>query len=124
VNFGAAILGFAVLIFIHEAGHFLAARAVGMRPRKFYLGFPPALLKTTRGGVEYGIGAIPLGGYVKLPGMHRPAAGDLGASLQPSRAEELREPLAVLDRALWCGATTSPRSTSSGRSSPSSPGTA
>jgi regulator of sigma E protease len=103
VNFGAAVLGFAVLIFIHEAGHFLAARAVGMRPRKFYLGFPPALLKTTRGGVEYGIGAIPLGGYVKLPGMHRPAPGDLGASLQPSRAEELREPLAVLDSAIERG---------------------
>jgi len=100
VNFGAAILGFAVLIFIHEAGHFFAARAVGMRPRKFYLGFPPALVKTTRGGVEYGIGAIPLGGYVKLPGMHRPAPGDLAASLPPSRAEELREPLAALAGAI------------------------
>ena len=100
MNFGAAILGFAVLIFIHEAGHFFAARAVGMRPRKFYLGFPPALVKTTRGGVEYGIGAIPLGGYVKLPGMHRPAPGDLAASLPPSRAEELREPLAALAGAI------------------------
>ena len=38
-------------------------------------------MKTTRGGVEYGIGAIPLGGYVKIPGMHRPAPGDLRASL-------------------------------------------
>ena len=48
-----------------------------MRPRKFYLGFPPAIVKTKRNGIEYGIGAIPLGGYVKIPGMHRPAAGDL-----------------------------------------------
>jgi regulator of sigma E protease len=103
VDFGAAILGLAVLIFLHEAGHFLAARAVGMRPRKFYLGFPPALVKTTRGGVEYGVGAIPLGGYVKLPGMHRPAPGDLAASLQPAEAAELREPLAALDRALERG---------------------
>ena len=41
--------------------------------------FPPALVKTTRGGIEYGIGSIPLGGYVKIPGMHRPAAGDVDA---------------------------------------------
>jgi regulator of sigma E protease len=50
-----------------------------MRPRKFYVFFPPAILKTTRGGIEYGIGSIPLGGYVKIPGMHRPAAGDVDA---------------------------------------------
>ena len=81
MSFGVAILGLAALILIHEAGHFIAARAVGMRPRKFYLGFPPAILKTTRGGVEYGIGAIPLGGYVKIPGMHRAAPGDLRGSL-------------------------------------------
>jgi regulator of sigma E protease len=74
-----AIGGLALLVLIHEAGHFFAARAVGMRPRKFYVFFPPALLKTTRGGIEYGIGSIPLGGYVKIPGMHRPAAGDVDA---------------------------------------------
>jgi len=39
-----------------------------MTPRKFYIGFGPAIAKTTRGGVEYGIGSIPLGGYVKIPG--------------------------------------------------------
>ncbi|HEV7640879.1 MAG TPA: site-2 protease family protein, partial [Gaiellaceae bacterium] len=61
----AAIIGLALLVMIHEAGHFFAARAVGMTPRKFYLGFGPAIAKTTRGGVEYGIGSIPLGGYVK-----------------------------------------------------------
>ena len=72
-----SILGLAFLILIHEAGHFFVARAVGMNPRKFYLGFPPALAKTKRNGIEYGVGAIPLGGYVKIPGMHRPAAGDL-----------------------------------------------
>src|SRR5204862_3537569 len=76
-----AILGLAGLVLVHEAGHFFMARAVGMRPRKFYLGFPPALVKTTRNGIEYGIGAIPLGGYVKIPGMHRPAPQDLDAHL-------------------------------------------
>jgi regulator of sigma E protease len=72
-----AIGGLAFLILIHEAGHFFTARAVGMRPRRFYVFFPPALFKTTRNGIEYGIGSIPLGGYVKIPGMHRPAGGDL-----------------------------------------------
>jgi len=64
-----AILGLALLVFIHELGHFLAARLVKMNPRRFYIGFPPALVKVRRKGIEYGIGAIPLGGYVKIPGM-------------------------------------------------------
>jgi regulator of sigma E protease len=79
-----AILGLALLVFIHEAGHFFTARAVGMRPRRFYVGFPPALLKTTRNGIEYGVGAIPLGGYVKIPGMHRPAPSDLDTYFGPA----------------------------------------
>ena len=58
-----------------------------MRPRRFYLFFPPALVKTTRNGIEYGIGAIPLGGYVKIPGMHRPAAGDLDVHTKPAREQ-------------------------------------
>ncbi len=74
-----------------------------MRPRKFYLGFPPALVKKTRGGVEYGIGAIPLGGYVKIPGMHRPAPGDLRASLTPEEQETHAEHLDALDAALERG---------------------
>jgi regulator of sigma E protease len=72
-----AILGLAFLILVHEAGHFLTALAVGMRPRKFYVGFPPPLARVRRNGVEYALGAIPLGGYVKIPGMYRPAGRDL-----------------------------------------------
>ncbi|MGZ8701832.1 MAG: RIP metalloprotease RseP [Gaiellaceae bacterium] len=83
-----SILGLAVLILLHEAGHFFVARAVGMRPRRFYLGFPPALVKVTRNGIEYGVGAIPLGGYVKIPGMYRPAASDLDVQLAPALAED------------------------------------
>lgn len=82
------IVGLGFLVLIHEAGHFFAARAVGMSPRKFYIGFPPAVAKVTRGGIEYGIGAIPLGGYVKIPGMHRPAAGDLDVHLSPAAQED------------------------------------
>jgi regulator of sigma E protease len=81
-----AILGLAFLILIHEAGHFLASLAVGLRPRRFYVGFPPAIAKTTRKGIEYGIGAIPLGGFVTIPGMHRPIPHD--AERRFSRAVE------------------------------------
>jgi regulator of sigma E protease len=76
-----SIVGLAVLIFIHELGHFTASLALGMRPRRFYIGFPPAIWKTTRRGIEYGIGAIPLGGFVKIPGMHRPAPSDVDTGL-------------------------------------------
>jgi regulator of sigma E protease len=82
-----AILGLAFLVLIHEAGHFYSARALGMRPRRFYLGFPPAIAKMNRGGIEYGIGAIPLGGYVKIPGMHRPAPSDLDVHFGPALRE-------------------------------------
>jgi regulator of sigma E protease len=71
-----AILGLAFLILVHEAGHFFASLAVGLRPRRFYIGFPPPIVKTTRGGIEYAIGAIPLGGFVTIPGMHRPIPHD------------------------------------------------
>ncbi len=81
MSFAIAIVGLGALVLVHEAGHFFASLALGMRPRKFYLGFPPAVLKTTRRGIEYGVGAIPLGGFVKIPGMHRPAPGDVDTHL-------------------------------------------
>jgi regulator of sigma E protease len=79
-----AIVGLGFLVMIHEAGHFFTARAVGIKPRKFYVGFPPPLIKTVRNGIEYGIGTIPLGGYVKIPGMHRPAPSDLDNYFGPA----------------------------------------
>jgi regulator of sigma E protease len=85
-----AILGLALLILIHEAGHFFTARAVGMTPRKFYVGFPPAIIKKRRNGIEYGLGMIPFGGYVKIPGMHRPAPSDLDVHFGPALYEEPR----------------------------------
>ena len=94
-----------MLILLHEAGHFFVARAVGMRPRRFYLGFPPALVKVVRNGIEYGIGAIPLGGYVKIPGMHRPAASDLDMQLGPALKEDpsLFPKMARVQRGLEAG---------------------
>src|SRR5262245_22639047 len=105
MNVTIAILGLAVLILVHEAGHFFVARAVGMSPRRFYLGFPPALVKVRRKGIEYGIGAIPLGGYVKIPGMHRPAASDVDVQLAPALKEDpsLFPKAARVQRALEAG---------------------
>ena len=65
-----AFAGFAALIILHEFGHFVAAKATGMRVERFYLFFPPAVAKVRRGETEYGIGAIPLGGFVKITGMN------------------------------------------------------
>jgi regulator of sigma E protease len=57
-----------VLIFVHELGHFLAARRIGVRVLTFSLGFGPKLISIKRGDTEYCISAIPLGGYVKMAG--------------------------------------------------------
>ena len=67
-----AILGLALLILVHEAGHFFASLAVGLRPRRFYVGFPPAIVKTKRNGIEYGVGDDPAGRLREHPG-HAPA---------------------------------------------------
>ena len=65
-----AFLGFSALILVHELGHFTAAKAVGMRVERFSLFFGPMVIKRTIGETEYGIGVIPLGGYVKISGMN------------------------------------------------------
>jgi regulator of sigma E protease len=70
VSWLLAFVGFAALIILHEAGHFAAAKAVGMRVEKFSLFFGPMLVKWRRGETLYGVGAIPLGGYVKITGMN------------------------------------------------------
>jgi regulator of sigma E protease len=70
MSYVLAFLGFAALIILHEAGHFVAAKAVGMRVERFSLFFGPMIVKRRRGDTEYGIGVIPLGGYVKITGMN------------------------------------------------------
>ncbi len=65
-----AFVGFALLVILHELGHFAVAKAVGMRVEKFSLFFPPTLVSKTVGETEYAIGAIPAGGYVKISGMN------------------------------------------------------
>ena len=63
----ACILLFSFAIFIHEFGHFVVAKWLGLRVDRFSIGFGPALWKKTVGDVEYRISAIPFGGYVSLP---------------------------------------------------------
>lgn len=63
------VFAFGLLIFIHELGHFLAAKLFRMRVEQFSIGFPPRIIGKTIGDTEYRIGAIPLGGYVKISGM-------------------------------------------------------
>ncbi|MBI5310766.1 MAG: site-2 protease family protein, partial [Actinobacteria bacterium] len=69
MSFLLAFTAFAMLVILHEFGHFIAAKAVGMRVERFSLFFPPAILKLQRGETSYEIGAIPLGGFVKITGM-------------------------------------------------------
>ncbi len=81
VSWVLAFLGFVVLIVLHEAGHFAAAKAVGMRVEKFSLFFGKPLVKARRGETEYAIGWIPLGGYVRITGMD--PREELPADVQP-----------------------------------------
>ena len=68
----AIVLGFIGLlavILIHEFGHYLVARAFGFKVQEYFIGFGPKLWSTRRGEIEYGVKALPLGGYVKIAGM-------------------------------------------------------
>lgn len=69
---GQLILGLSILVVLHEFGHFIAAKAFGIRVEKFYMFFDAwgfKLFKYKKGDTEYGIGWLPLGGYVKIAGM-------------------------------------------------------
>jgi len=70
-NIGQFILSFSILVTLHELGHFATAKWFGCRVEKFYLFFNPwfSLWKTKKGETEYGLGWVPLGGYVKISGM-------------------------------------------------------
>ena len=62
-------LALGILVFVHELGHFLFARLFGMRVDAFSIGFPPIIFRKQVGATEYRLGAVPLGGYVKIAGM-------------------------------------------------------
>lgn len=68
INILAFLFVLGIVVFVHELGHFLAARRIGVRVLTFSLGFGPKLFTTKRGDTEYAVSAIPLGGYVKMAG--------------------------------------------------------
>jgi regulator of sigma E protease len=70
MNWVYIFAGFCLLIMFHEAGHYVAAKATGMRVERFFLFFGPTIWSFKRGETEYGVKAIPLGGYVKITGMN------------------------------------------------------
>lgn len=64
------LIGILTMVMVHEGGHFLAAKATGMKATEFFFGFGPKLWSMQRGETEYGVKAIPLGGYVRIVGMN------------------------------------------------------
>src|SRR6185295_11826890 len=96
-------LGFSALIILHEFGHFIVAKWTGMRVERFFLFFPPKLVSIKRGETEYGIGMIPLGGFVKITGMNpeeleqrRP--GSSPEPIEPESEEGRDTPEGLLER--------------------------
>src|SRR5689334_13355228 len=95
------IVALSVSVMLHEFGHFATAKKFGMKATQFFLGFGPTLWSRTKGETEYGLKAIPLGGYVRLVGMYPPgeAVGDppartwlgrLARDARQASAEEIR----------------------------------
>ncbi len=97
MNLLYVIVGLMLLVFVHELGHFVVARLVGAKATRFLVGFPPVILKARRGETEYGIGAIPLGGYVRIVGMTRPQASDAAVCQDALEEAGLRRPAGQRD---------------------------
>ena len=64
------VIAISAFVIVHEAGHFVAARATGMKATEFFLGFGPRIWSFRRGETEFGVKALPLGGYVRIAGMN------------------------------------------------------
>jgi regulator of sigma E protease len=83
-----------ILVFIHELGHFLAAKLFGMRVERFSVGFPPRIWGFEKGGTDYCIGATPLGGYVKISGM-------IDESMDTDQMREEPKPWEYRSKPVW-----------------------
>ncbi len=92
LGFIGAVIGLAVSIGAHELGHMVPARRYGIRVPEFFIGFGPRLWSTRRGETEYGLKAIPMGGYVRLIGMYPPPQHrDPRDAARHGRLEQLAE---------------------------------
>ena len=86
----APILVFGLVIFVHELGHFLAAKSVGVYAPRFSIGFGPALWRRRRGETEYILAAFPLGGYVRMASRHDEATAFLEGGSEEALAEKMK----------------------------------
>src|SRR5579875_3454081 len=89
LTLGAFAVALGVLVFVHEVGHFLVAKRVGVKVLRFSIGFGPILLARRRGETEYALSAMPLGGYVKMLGEE----DEDEAAAEPARAFSTQRPL-------------------------------
>jgi regulator of sigma E protease len=87
----APLLVFGLVIFVHELGHFLAAKSVGVYTPRFSIGFGPALWRRRRGETEYILAAFPLGGYVRMASRHDEATAFLEGGSEEAAAEKAKE---------------------------------
>lgn len=91
---GQLLLGLSILVGVHEWGHLIAAKTFGMRVEKYSIGFPPKIWGRQFGETEYSIGAIPLGGFVKISGM-------IDESLDTKSLNEEPEPWEFRAKPAW-----------------------
>ncbi len=96
LTIGAVILVLGPLIFVHELGHFLVAKIVGVQVLRFSIGFGRPLLKTRWGETEYWLSVLPLGGYVKMAGMEEQEG--IAGDLEGGRPTETVDPARAFDR--------------------------
>lgn len=89
---GQLILGLTILVGLHELGHMLTAKWFGMRVEKYAIGFPPKVLSKQIGETEYMIGAVPLGGFVKISGMIDESLDTAAMSAEPQPYEFRAKP--------------------------------
>lgn len=94
VMVGQLILGLSILVGLHEWGHLITARMFGMRVEKYFIGFPPKVWSMKKGDTEYGIGAIPLGGFVSISGM-------IDESLNTEQMKEEPKPYEFRAKPAW-----------------------
>ncbi len=86
------LLGLAISIGLHEIGHLWPAKKFGVKVTKYMIGFGPTLFSRKRGDTEYGIKAIPLGGYIQMIGMLPPSSAFKNASFRRTTSEEVVAP--------------------------------
>ncbi len=78
----AAIPVFALLVLVHEFGHFITAKWAGIRVEEFAIGFPPRIFSIKRGETTYSINLLPIGGFVRMPGENGETTTKVAATIR------------------------------------------